>query len=173
MEVWKDIQEYENKYQVSNLGRVRSLINCRGNVLKEPKILKDFKNNRDYHSVALCKDGIRTNFLVHRLVGVAFIENPENKPTIDHKDKNKSNNQVSNLRWATNDEQLENKEYPKIINSVIGASGEKYIHYMPKLNKFRVYNKRHNQILEYFETKEEAIKFRNDYLNNIYNDDTS
>ncbi len=168
MEEWKDITDYEGKYQISSLGRVRSLINCRGNLHEEPKMLKDSKNNRDYHCISLCKDGVKINFLVHRLVGIAFIDNPENKLTIDHLDKNKSNNQVSNLRWATNDEQLENKEYPKfVINSVIGASGEKYIHYMPTKNKYRVYNKRHNPVLKHFDTLQEAVKFRNEYLKSL------
>jgi hypothetical protein len=162
MEEWKDIKDYEGKYQVSSLGRIRSLLDCGSNVLKEPKVLKDAKNNRDYHLIVLCKNGIRKSFLVHRLVGIAFIENPENKLTIDHIDKNKSNNQMSNLRWATNDEQLENKEQPQFINSKPGTTGEKYIHITK--NGFRVYNKRNNPILAYFKTKEEAVKFRNEYL---------
>ena len=162
METWKDIINYENKYQVSNLGKVRSLLDCRGNILSVPRILKDAKNNRNYHFVQLCKNGITKGFLVHRLVGMSFIDNPENKLTIDHIDKDKSNNQASNLRWATNDEQLENKEYPITINSHVGKTGEKYIH--TTKNGFRVYNKRNNPVLKYFKTLEEAVQYRNEYL---------
>jgi len=165
MEIWKPIPNYE-KYEVSNLGSVRSLLDCRGNTLSTSRILKDAKNNRGYHSLTLCKDGIPKQFLVHRLVGITFIENPDNKKTIDHIDKDKSNNKVSNLRWATNDEQLENKEYPKfIVNSVIGMTGEKYIH--KTKNGFRVYNKRNNPVLEYFKTLEEAVEYRNEYLKTL------
>lgn len=164
MEVWKDIPNYVNKYQASSAGRIRSLLNCRGNVLSKPKILKDAKNNRGYHIVTLCKDGITQQFLIHRLVALTFIPNLDAKLTVDHIDKNKSNNTISNLRWATNDEQLENKEYPLTINSNPGATGEKYIHWMSKTQKFRVYNKRNNPVLKYFKTLEDAIKFRNDYL---------
>ena len=165
MEVWKPIKDYE-KYEVSNLGKIRSLLDCHGNTLSTPRILKDAKNNRNYHIVQLCKDGIAKGFLVHRLVGMAFIENPENKKTIDHIDKDKSNNKVSNLRWATNDEQLENKEHPRfILNSVIGRTGEKYIH--TTKNGFRVYNKRNNPVHECFKTLEEAVEFRNEYLKTL------
>ena len=166
MEIWKDISDYEGKYQVSSLGRVRSLLNCHGNKLSEPKILKDAKNNRNYHFVQLCKDGKAKGFLIHRLVGMAFIENPDNKLTIDHLDKDKSNNQVSNLRWATNNEQLYNKEYPTTINSNTGATGEKYIHKTKK--GYRVYNKRSNPIIfAHFKTLEEAVKYRNEYLKSL------
>lgn len=166
MEEWKDITDYEGKYQVSNLGRVRSLKHKHGNY-SQPKILNDYKNNRDYHFVQLCKKGKAKGFLIHRLVGIAFIENPENKKTIDHIDKNKSNNQLSNLRWATNDEQIENKEFPLTINAVIGGTGEKYIHYMRDKNKYRVYKKKNNPVLAYFKTLEEAVNFRNEYLNSL------
>jgi len=168
MEIWKDVVGYENKYEVSSLGRVRSLLDCRGNV-QEPKILKTFPNNRDYYMVGLCKDGIPKTFLVHRLVGLAFLENPENKPTIDHIIRTrKFDNSISNLRWATIEEQVENKEQPIVLtNSRVGKSGEKYIHYMPKLDKWRVYNKRHNPVLEYFDTLQGAIIFRNEYLKTL------
>jgi hypothetical protein len=166
MEVWKDILGYETKYQISDLGRVRSLYHKHGD-RHEPKILKQWPNNRGYYTVTLCKNSITKTYLVHRLVGVAFLENAEDKPTIDHRDKDLSNNQVSNLQWATHDEQLYNKQQPITINGVIGKSGEKYIHYMPKLSKYRVYNKRHSPVLEYFDTLTEAVKFRDEYLKTI------
>jgi hypothetical protein len=166
MELWKNVVDYEGKYEVSNFGRVRSLLDCRGNILSEPRILKDAKNNRDYHVVQLCKDGVAKSFLVHRLVIFAFIGPPENdEMTVDHIDNtNKSNNHLSNLRWATREQQMANRTTPITINSKPGKSNEKYIHYMPKLGKYRVYNKRHNPVLEYFTTREDAIIFRNNYL---------
>jgi len=166
MELWKNVVDYEGKYEVSNLGRVRSLLDCHGNSLSEPRILKDAQNNRGYHKITLCKDGIPKQFLVHRLVAIAFIGPPENdEMTVDHIDNtNKSNNHLSNLRWASREQQMANRTTPTTINSKPGKTGQKYIQYMPKLGKYRVYNKRHNPVLEYFTTLEDAIVFRNNYL---------
>lgn len=97
-EDWKDIKYYEGKYQVSNLGRVKSLGN---NKSKKEKILKPGKNKFGYLYVILSKEGIHKNFQLHRLVAQAFIENPNNYPIINHKDENKLNNKVDNLEWCT------------------------------------------------------------------------
>lgn len=104
-EIWKDIIGYEGKYQVSNLGNVRSLnyLNQKGFV----KILKQSKHNKNsagiyYKMVTLCSNGKEQMKSVHRLVAEAFIENPENLPFINHKDENPSNNHISNLEWCTN-----------------------------------------------------------------------
>lgn len=94
-EVWEDIQGYEGYYQVSNLGRVKSLY-------KGSAILKGSVNNRGYHTVILYKDGKYKHFLKHRLVAQAFIPNPQKLPQVNHKDEDKSNNNVSNLEWCTN-----------------------------------------------------------------------
>ena len=105
-EVWKDIKDYEGKYQISNLGRVRSLIyknNANGKIYSRIKILKAFKDNKGYKRIYL-KMWKRKNAQIHRLVAQAFIENPNNKPQINHKDKNKENNNVNNLEWVTNSE---------------------------------------------------------------------
>lgn len=110
MEVWKDIQGYEGLYQVSNLGRVRSLerITKRFNGFKiceykdGNKILKLSKNNKGYLTIGLCKDGKEKKCKVHRLVAQAFIPNLYGLPQINHKDENKENNIVSNLEWCNN-----------------------------------------------------------------------
>ena len=94
-EIWKDIQGYEGLYQVSNLGRVKSLY-------KGGTILKGSVNNRGYHIVMLYKGGKYKHFLIHRLVAQAFISNPQKLPQVNHKDEDKSNNSVSNLEWCTN-----------------------------------------------------------------------
>ena len=96
-EDWKDIKDYESLYQVSNLGRVKSL---RNNKSKKEKILKP-GNNRGYLYVPLYKEGKRKIYAIHRLVSEAFIENPNNFPCVNHKDENPSNNCVENLEWCS------------------------------------------------------------------------
>ena len=118
MEIWKDVVGYEGLYQVSNMGRVKSL-----NYGRE-RILKASDNGSGYLYVALCKKGKYKNFLVHRLVAMVFISNPENKPCIDHIDTNKRNNKVENLRWVTHEENIiYSAKYNKEVkhNSMLGS----------------------------------------------------
>ena len=105
-EVWKDIKGYEGLYQVSNLGRVKSLerIVIRKNGLKQTirkRILKPQIDQGNYLRVGLNSNGKRKYFFVHRLVCEAFHENSENKPCVNHIDENKANNTASNLEWCT------------------------------------------------------------------------
>ena len=86
-------------YQVSNLGRVKSLGNSK---TRKEKILKP-EIRTGYYSVNLCKSGKRKKHRVHRLVAQAFIENPKNLPVINHIDENKLNNCVENLEWCTHE----------------------------------------------------------------------
>ena len=96
-EMWKDIEEYNGEYQVSNLGRVKSFKN------NKEKLLKPFftkTNQEGYLVVNLCQNNKRKIKLVHRLVAEAFIPNPNNFPFINHKDEDKTNNNVDNLEWC-------------------------------------------------------------------------
>lgn len=97
IEIWQDIKGYEGKYQVSNLGRVKSL-----NYNKSGKehILKYGMNTQGYLNVCLCKNKLGKTFAVHRLVAEAFIENPDNLPQVNHIDEDKHNNCVYNLEWC-------------------------------------------------------------------------
>lgn len=107
IEVWKDIEGYNNYYQVSNYGRVRTLYKKGGTILKL------HTNNGGYIYCRLRENGKRVQRLVHRLVAQAFIENPNNLLCINHKDECKINNFVwvnedgsidlekSNLEWCT------------------------------------------------------------------------
>lgn len=94
MEVYKLIEGISG-YEVSNLGNVRSTKR------KQPIILKPKVNKYGYHEVCLRKDNKNVHRTVHRLVAMAFIDNPEDKPTVNHKDGNKLNNEVANLEWNT------------------------------------------------------------------------
>lgn len=106
-EVWKDIEGYEGLYQISNLGRVRSLDRkieySNGHiVLHKGKMLKPFPDKgREYLNVNLNKNGKNTKFRINRLVALAFISNEEHKSQVNHKDENKQNNRVDNLEWVT------------------------------------------------------------------------
>ena len=110
-EIWKDIKNYEGLYQISNLGRVKSLkryVNHSGNskrVVNE-KILKPVIDNTKYFVVSLWKDNKHTRPHIHRLVAETFISNLENKPHINHIDGNKLNNSVNNLEWCTPKENI-------------------------------------------------------------------
>lgn len=103
MEIWKDIKGYEGYYQISNLGNVKSLdrIDAIGRVVKG-RLLKWKHNNRGYFTICLKKDGQARYFLVHRLVALTFIPNGDGLAQVNHKDENKSNNQVDNLEWCNN-----------------------------------------------------------------------
>lgn len=98
MEIWRDITGYEGLYQVSNLGRVKSLKNKSNH--KNEVLLKP-ETSRGYKRVSLSKDDILTHHLLHRLVAQTFIPNPDNKPQVNHIDGNKNNNKSSNLEWCT------------------------------------------------------------------------
>lgn len=97
-EIWKDIEEYENLYQVSSIGRVKSL-NYNHTTGKD-RILKPAKDIYGYLYVSLCKQGKIKTHRIHRLVAEAFIPNPNNFPQVNHKNEDKTNNYVSNLEWC-------------------------------------------------------------------------
>ena len=100
-EIWKDIVGYEGLYQVSNLGNVKSLNYRRTG---KERILKPVNNGCGYLQVNLCKNWNRRLFRIHRLVANAFLENPDNKSDVNHKDEDKTNNCVDNLEWMTRKE---------------------------------------------------------------------
>lgn len=109
-EIWKDVKGYEGLYEISNLGRCYSFISS--------KILSKCRNSNGYYDYHLYKDGKRKRFSAHRLVAIAFIPNPENKPEIDHIDTIRDNNYYKNLRWATPTENKNNPLTRKTMSEV-------------------------------------------------------
>ena len=98
MEIWKPIAGTNGFIEVSNEGRIRSLL--RG----EPRVLKTQVDNKGYHRIRVTIEREKMSYKVHREVARAFIENPGNLPQVNHKDGNKNNNTVDNLEWCTNKE---------------------------------------------------------------------
>ena len=97
-EIWKDIKGYENLYQVSNKGQVKSLNWERSG---KERILKPGKGDDRYLQVVLSKDGKKKTIRVHQLVAEAFVENPKGEKYIDHLDGNNRNNNAENLKWCS------------------------------------------------------------------------
>jgi len=146
MEEWRDVINYPN-YKVSNLGNI---------IGKFGRILKPWDNCRGYNSVWICnKDGKRKT-TVHKVVAMAFLPNLENKPTVDHLNRNRKDNRVENLRWATHTEQRLTSPCP------INLTGERNIN-ITENGKFRFVIKRRNKCLvnEIYNTFEEALEAKN------------
>lgn len=103
-EIWKDIKGWEGIYQVSNVGRVKSLKRF---LVKEERIMGLHDNGRGYLNVRLRKDSRGNVKYIHRLVAETFISNLENKQEVNHKNGDKSDNRVENLEWCSPEENRE------------------------------------------------------------------
>lgn len=103
-EIWLDIEEFIGRYQVSNLGNVRSIIDNHGKEKCQLKV--PYPCRKGYWYVQLFVKDAHYRDSLHRLVAKAFLPNPDNKKTVNHIDGNKANNRVENLEWATHSENL-------------------------------------------------------------------
>ena len=153
---WRDVVDYEGLYIINNYGMVK-------NVVKN--YIHTLNDNNGYYRINLLKDEKYKTQQVHRLVALAFIPNPENKPFVDHIDNNGFNNHISNLRWATNQENQLNVKCCR--NSKSGIRG---VHFNTRQKKWVArYSIDKKQIhIGYFNTIEEATEARKKKVNEAY-----
>src|SRR5688500_12997489 len=102
-EEWRDIADYEGIYQVSNYGRIKTFNKRKGIT---GRVIKGSLHGRGYPQIQLFKDGVMTCYKKHILVAHAFIPNPQNKRTVNHKFGNKADNFYLRLEWATDAENI-------------------------------------------------------------------
>ena len=169
-EKWKDIKGYEGLYQVSNLGNIKSL-NRTTNIpnakrIEKEKILK-LNTRNGYYVINLRKNGKRISKQIHRLVAEAFIPNNDNKPFVNHKDFNRLNNNIENLEWCTQKENVNwsicNMKHRHKTN--YSSTGEQYIYYRKPTNRYRiVIDKKEYKNCK---TLQEAIDYRNKILEEL------
>lgn len=121
-EIWKPVVGYEELYEVSNIGRVKSLPRFAQSGNKKRRfnscILATQTNNKGYTSVTLWRNGKGTRYNVHRLLMRAFVPNPNNHPHIDHINAIKTDNRLENLRWCTAKENANNPKTLKLVRSI-------------------------------------------------------
>ena len=156
MTEWRKIEGFDG-YEISVEG-VRSYKNNRYGLREIPKMMKLQTSNHGYLIVDL--DG--KQHLFHRLLAIAFIPNPENKPFIDHINRNRLDNRIENLRWATREENMSNQSVHR--DNKLG------IQYISKHHSGFRFEITRNGILhsKRFNTFEEAIAYKNEYLNGLY-----
>ena len=106
-EIWKDIKGYEGRYQISNFGRVKSLIYPKEKIMNIYNFRRDGEKGKGYWRVRLIKNSSYKYFFVHRLVAEAFIPNPNNYATVNHINGIKTDNRIDNLELCSLKENIQ------------------------------------------------------------------
>ena len=132
MEIWKAVPEYKGYYEVSSMGRVRSVDrttphprNKSMQLVRRGRILKWEFDKYGYPVVTLSKDGKTRTYKIHRLVALAFVPNPDNLPQIDHINAKRYDNRPENLRWCTTQDNTawrDEKNRPRVLCKETGRT---------------------------------------------------
>lgn len=117
-EIWKDVVEFPDHYEISNLGRIRGKI--RGCILKTQI------HKTGCERVRLCVNKVKYSRSIHRLVAKTFIENPKNKPEVNHIDGDRLNNLATNLEWCTKQENMDHAVKEGLINNPFGEESRNF-----------------------------------------------
>lgn len=162
-EIWEDIVGYEGSYQVSNLGRIKSLRRLRYNSSRwqEERIMKQTTSYDGYMRVILTLNGIKATMSIHRMAAIAFVSNLDNLPQVNHIDKIKSNNAASNLEWMMS---RSNKNHSKNKRSASKYPGVGWSAGKSKWVARCYYNKKQN-FLGYFDDEKLAASTYIDFCN--------
>lgn len=167
-EIWKDIEGYEGLYQISNLGNVRTL---HWNRTNKTRLLTPFMNS-GYLRIGFRQNYILKNYLIHVLVAKAFVDNPYNKPQVNHIDGNKLNNCVSNLEWVTRSENVIHAHKTNLIKSMPSRWNTKQIKQLSLDGKIiAIYKSQReaSKICNYSQPKiSNAIKNKKPYKNSLW-----
>ena len=160
MEIWKEVNGFENDYEISSLGNLRSkerfVKHYKGGLRKYQSQSKTSRINKyGYLRCTLKKDGLIYNFSVHRLVAEAFLENSKNKPNVNHINGIKNDNRIENLEWVTQSEntthavknrliktKLTDAEAIEIFNSKLSTRKIAKIYYINSSIAWRIRNKK-------------------------------
>lgn len=154
-EIWKDVVGYEGYYQVSNLSRVMRIagyVKYRGDKRWcNGRILTPQDNGMGYYRVKLTVDNKPKAIMLHRIIAMAFIENPKNYPCVNHKDGNKKNNNISNLEWCTQKYNILHARATGLVDleklrKATSATGKKTVKNICGWNSRKVINKRNGVI---------------------------
>ena len=159
-EIFREIVGYEN-YKVSNFGNIMNV--------KTGRIIKSHSRKDGYLQISLCNIK-KYSFLVHRLVAIAFLENPDNKRCVDHINNNRKNNHVNNLRFATHEENQMNR-----VLSINNSSGVKGVVFYKANQKWsaQIHINGIKKYLGFFETFEEAKQARQEKANEYFQEFTN
>lgn len=147
-EIWKDVTGYEGIYQVSNYSRVKKIGYIK--TTKVEHIKKQTVGKTGYYVISIWKKNKSRVVKVHRLIAEAFIENPLNKPFINHIDCNKLNNDISNLEWCTHKENMMHAKNNNLMYSPKGTG-----------NNILMLDKKTNEVLKVFNSISDAVEYLN------------
>lgn len=170
-EIWKPIKDYEDRYLISNQGRVKSIQDNHGNFRELLIALIPRSEECPYYYVKLTKKSHIKNMAVHRLVALHFIDNPEDKSIVNHIDGNKLNNNVCNLEWCTHSENhihayatgLKVSARAQLGKKAGNSSKYNNVSWDKSRNKWKAFLKNKGKILfqKRFETEIEAAEYVN------------